>query len=41
LALALAAERAARKPDSPMNRWLCARAEYGAWQSSMRHEAAA
>jgi tetratricopeptide (TPR) repeat protein len=41
LALALAAERAARKPDSPLNRWLCARAEYGAWQSSTRQKATA
>lgn len=41
LALALAAERAARKPESPLNRWLRARAEYGAWQSSTRVQAAA
>jgi hypothetical protein len=41
LALALAAERAARKPDSPLNRWLRARAEYGAWQSSTRQQASA
>jgi hypothetical protein len=41
LALALAAERAARKPGSPLNRWLCARAEYGAWQSSTRQLASA
>ncbi len=39
LALALAAERAARKPDSPLNRWLCARAEFGAWESSTLPEA--
>ena len=41
LALALAAERAARKPNSPLNRWLCARADYGAWQSSTRLQASA
>jgi hypothetical protein len=41
LALALAAERAARKPDSPLNRWLRARAEYAAWQSSTRQQASA
>jgi len=41
LALALAAERAARKPNSPLNRWLCARAEYGAWDSSTRAQATA
>ncbi len=39
LAEALAAERVARKPDSPLNRWLCARARYGAWQDRTRHAA--
>lgn len=32
LAEALAAERVARKPGSPLNRWLCARARYRTWQ---------
>ena len=41
LAQALAAERVARKPDSPLNRWLCARARYGAWQHSARHAVSA
>jgi tetratricopeptide (TPR) repeat protein len=41
LALALAAERAARKPASPLNRWLCARAEFGAWELSTRPQASA
>jgi hypothetical protein len=40
LAQALAAERVARKPGSPLNRWLCARARYGAWHHSTRHAAA-
>ena len=37
LAQALAAERVARKPESRLNRWLCARARYGAWQDGMRN----
>lgn len=41
LAQALAAERVAQKPDSPLNRWLCARAQYGAWQDCTRHAASA
>ena len=41
LALALASERAARKPDSPLNRWLCAHAEFGAWQDRTRVAASA
>jgi hypothetical protein len=41
LAQALTAERVARKPDSPLNRWLCARAQYGAWQNQTRHAATA
>jgi hypothetical protein len=41
LAQALAAERVARKPDSPLNRWLCARARYGAWQHSTHYAVSA
>jgi hypothetical protein len=41
LAQALAAERVARKPHSPLNRWLCARAQYGAWRHGMGEAAAA
>lgn len=41
LAQALAAERFARKPGSPLNRWLCARAHYGAWQHDTRLAASA
>lgn len=36
LAEALAAERAARKPESPLNRWLSARAHYGVWENRTR-----
>jgi hypothetical protein len=39
LAQALAAERVARKPESPLNRWLCARARYGAWHEQTRQTA--
>jgi hypothetical protein len=42
LAQALAAERVALKPDSPLNRWLCARARHsGAWQGQTQHAASA
>ncbi len=41
LAQALAAERVARKPGSPLNRWLCARAQYSAWQSHTQQAASA
>jgi len=41
LAQALAAERVALKPASPLNRRLSARARYGAWQDHARHAASA